>query len=127
MTVQSIKITDATTNVTSYSYGDSTGSYQSIKSEPGVSAASKLANKVSTVQSAQKQWNGLSKTAKIAIACSVLGVVVIIIIAYTAICIVQRKKGRLERQRADKEWDEQQNELAAYKSRMAKGGFAVSA
>ncbi|KAK5159560.1 hypothetical protein LTS14_002702 [Recurvomyces mirabilis] len=126
MTVQSITITDATTNVTSYTYGDTTGSYQSITSTPGISAASKLANKVSAAQSAQKQWNGLSQTAKIAIGCSVVGVLLIVVVAYTAICVVQRKKGRLERQRADREWDEQQNELLAYRSRMAKGGFAVS-
>jgi beta-lactamase regulating signal transducer with metallopeptidase domain len=126
MTVQSIKITDGSTNTSTYSYGDNTGSWQSIKVVNGESAAAKQLNKLSTVQSAKQHWNGLSNTAKIAIACSVLGVLLLVIIIYTAVCIVQRKKGRAEKAIADRAWDEQQNELMDYRKKMAKGDFAVS-
>lgn len=126
MTVQSIKITDASTNVTSYTYGDKTGTYQSIKAVVGESAAYKLLHKQSTVESVQKQWNGLSKGAKIGIACGVIGAVVILVVAFTAFCVVQRKRGKAEKVAADKEWNEHTNELMDYRNRMARGDFAVT-
>lgn len=126
MTVQSIKVTDGSTNTSSYVYGDQTGTYSSIKALGGESAAYKLLNKQTTVESATKKWNGLSSGAKIGIACGVGGLLVIIIIACTACCIVQRRQGRRERAISDKQWDESSAELMEYRQRMARGDFAVS-
>ncbi|KAK5721520.1 hypothetical protein LTR15_006109 [Elasticomyces elasticus] len=126
MTVQSIKITDASTNTSSYTYGDTTGSYQSIKANPGDSAAYKLISKKTTIESAKESWNGLSDTAKIGIGCGIGGAFALLIIVYTAVCIVQRKRGRAEKAVADKQWNEHTEELMEYRSQMAKGKFAVS-
>lgn len=126
MTVQSIKITDASTNTSSYSYGDTTGSYQSIQVVPGDSAAYKLLNKKSALGVTKAQWNGLSNTAKIGIGCGIGGAFALLIIIYTAVCIVQRKRGRAEKAIADRQWDEHTAELLEYRSQMSKGNFAVS-
>lgn len=40
--------------------------------------------------------------------------------------MVQRKKGRVEREMHDKEWAAHENELMEYRAQMVKGGFAVS-
>ncbi|KAK5105819.1 hypothetical protein LTR62_002122 [Meristemomyces frigidus] len=129
MTVQSILVTDASTNTTTYTYSDRTGAYKSITSTPGISSAAKTLTKPassSPIASATKSWNGLSRTSKIAIAASVIGVLVLIIIAYSFVCVVQRRKGRAEKRKADEAWEEQMNELSVYRAKMAKGGFAVS-
>lgn len=78
------------------------------------------------MQKAEKHWGGLSNTAKIAIAGSVGGVVLLVIIIYTFVCITQRKKGRAEREIHDKEWAAHESELAAYRQKMARGDFAIS-
>lgn len=126
MTVQSIKVTDGSTNTSSYLYGDQTGSYTSVKTVTGESAAYKALNKQSTVEQAQKKWHGLSTTAKIAIAASVVGTFVVVVIAYTIVCVTQRKRGRAEKAAADKVWDQQESELMEYRNRMKRGDFAVT-
>ena len=126
MTVQSIKVTDGSTNTSSYVYGDQTGDYASIKAVAGESAAYTVLNKQSTVQSAQQKWDGLSTGEKVGIACGVVGFFAIGLIAFTAFCIVQRRAGRRERAVADNAWDQNNAELMEYKTTMAKGGFAVS-
>ncbi|TKA78383.1 hypothetical protein B0A55_04723 [Friedmanniomyces simplex] len=126
MTIQSIKITDASTNTSSYTYGDNTGDYQSIKAVAGESAAYKLLNKKSAIESATAQWNGLSDGAKIGIGCGVGGAFAVLIIVYTAVCIVQRKRGKAEKAIADEQWNEHTSELMEYRTQMAKGHFAVS-
>lgn len=125
MKVQSVKVTDAQTNVTSYSYGDQSGSYQSIKSEPGVSKFEELMHKVSHTQSAVNHFNGLSTGAKIGIAAGVAGVLLVAIIAFTVFCIKQRRAGKREKALADQSWNEQAAELDAYRQRMARGDFAI--
>ena len=126
MTIKSIKMTDGHTNTSSYAFGDATGSWQSINAVTGDSKAYKAIHKLNTVQSAQQHWNGLSHTARIALAASILGVFVVLVIIYTFVCITQRKKGRAEKAIHDKEWEEHERELLSYRDRMAKGGFAVS-
>lgn len=83
-------------------------------------------NKLSTTQQAMKTWNGLSTTAKIGIACGVLGGFAIATIAFCIYCMLQRKKGREEKKLADKEWQAHESELMDYRRKMAKGGFSVS-
>ncbi|KAK0289068.1 hypothetical protein LTR35_000443 [Friedmanniomyces endolithicus] len=126
MTVQSIKITDASTNTSSYSYGDNTGDQKSIKAVPGNSAAYNLINKKSAIQSAAATWNSLSTGAKIGIASGVGAVLAIIVVVYTIVCIKQRRRGRAEKAIADAQWNEHTSELMEYKTLMAKGHFAVS-
>lgn len=126
MYVKSIKITDGTTNSSSYSYGDHSGLYSSIKVEQGQSEAYKLINKLTTAQKVQKQWTDLSTGAKVGIACGVLGAFLVAMIAFAFYCVSQRKKGRIEAALHEKEWEAQNAELMEYRSMMAKGNFAVS-
>ncbi|KAK4611840.1 putative extracellular glycosidase [Fulvia fulva] len=126
MNVKSIKITDGTTNSSSYSYGDHSGHWSSIQIKEGQSEAYKRINKLSTAQMAEKHWQGLSTDAKIGIAVGVLGGVLVAVIAWIFFCISQRKKGRAEAAAHDQAWEQQNAELMEYKSMMAQGNFAVS-
>ncbi|KAK5126227.1 hypothetical protein LTR85_010462 [Meristemomyces frigidus] len=126
MTVQSIKITDGSTNASTYAYGDMTGDYSSITAVSGESKAYKVLHKQSTVQSVAQKWSGLSSGAKIGIACGVGGTLLLAVVAMTACCIVQRRRGRREKAAADQQWDENHNELMEYRQRMANGDFAIS-
>jgi hypothetical protein len=126
MTVQSLKVTDSNHNVAYYSYGDKSGSWQSIKDIAGRSPAWQAMHKKTFTQNAEKQWNGLSTGAKIGIACGVGGVLLIALVAFTFYCISQRKQGKAEKALADKEWDAQHAELLEYRNRMKRGDFAIS-
>ncbi|KAF2214382.1 glycoside hydrolase family 16 protein [Cercospora zeae-maydis SCOH1-5] len=126
MKIKSLRITDGTTNATEYSYGDHSGTWESIKIVDGQSEAYKEMNKITTYEKAQKHWEGLSTGAKIGIACGVLGVVLIGAIAFAFYCIKQRKEGRSEALLQGKEWDANQADLMEYRTMMAKGNFAVS-
>ncbi|EME39843.1 glycoside hydrolase family 16 protein [Dothistroma septosporum NZE10] len=126
MNVKSIKVTDGTTNSSSYSYGDHSGLWSSIQIKDGESEAYKHINKLTTVQSAEKDWQGLSIGAKIGIAVGVIGGVLIAVLAWMFLCISQRKKGRVEAAEHEKLWEQQNAELMEYKSMMAQGNFAVS-
>lgn len=126
MTMQSIRVTDGTSNSSSYSYGDHTGLYSSIKVAEGESDAYKAIHKLTKLQSAEKHWNGLSTGAKIGIAVGVLGSFLIFSILFAVYCVKQRKAGRAEAALHEKEWEQQNAELMEYRSMMAKGNFAVS-
>lgn len=126
MSVKSIRIVDGTTNSSTYSYGDHTGSYSSIKVVNGESAAYKALNKKSHVESAAQRWDGLSTGAKIGIACGVLGALAIAFVVFLFYCMSQRKKGREEKAAQDQEWERQESELLAYRSMMAQGDFAFT-
>jgi hypothetical protein len=126
MTVQSMKIIDSHQNVSYYHYGDKSGSWESIDAIAGQSAAYKALHQESTTQKIDQQWSGLSTGAKIGIACGVLGVLLIALIAFTFYCISQRRQGKAEKAIADKEWDAQHAELMEYRNRMKNGAFAVS-
>lgn len=126
MKVQSLRITDGTQNASTYSYGDHSGTWQSIKVVDGESEAYKEMNKLSTAEKARKQWEGLSTGAKIGIACGVLGALLIGAIAFAFYCIRQRKAGRAEAAAHEKEWEQHNAELMEYRTMMAKGNFAVS-
>lgn len=126
MYVQSLRITDGTTNSSSYSYGDHSGKGSSIKVAMGESDAYKAIHRVTTAQKAAQTWANLSTGAKIGIAAAVLSVLAIGLIAFTFYCISQRKKGRAEKLANDKQWEKEENELMEYRAMMAKGHFAVS-
>lgn len=126
MTVQSMKVTDSHHNVAYYSYGDKSGSWESIEDVAGRSPAWQAMHQKSTSQKVEEQWNGLSTGAKIGIACGVGGVLLIALIAFSFYCVSQRRQGKAEKEKADREWDAQHAELMAYRNQMKKGAFAVS-
>lgn len=125
MTIQSIRMIDGHPGSAWYSYGDQSGTWESIKVEKGTSDAFKAIHEKSTVQQLQHKWNGLSTGAKIGIACGVLGAVAIAAIALTFYCIKERRAGKREKAIADQAWDAQQAELVQYRNRMKRGDFAV--
>lgn len=94
MTVQEIYAQDYTSAKT-YSWADmdSSGDWQKVKVIQGKSAAVDEAEKPHGVQ---QRYNSLSKTAKIAIAASVIGVVVLAALGILFYCIKQRRQGRRE-------------------------------
>jgi aspartate/tyrosine/aromatic aminotransferase len=145
MKIKSLKVVDGHQNTTAYSYKDETGSHDSIKVEEyvhsslnqsqqkpltnpfrGESEFYKALNQLTTTQKAEQKWTGLSDTAKIAIGASIGGTILLVAIIYTFVCITQRKKGRAECEVADKEWNAHQEEMAAYREKMARGDFAIS-
>lgn len=125
MTVQSLKVVDAQSNVSWYSYGDQSGSYESIKMVDGESNAYKALHAKSTSQKVNEEWQGLSTGAKIGIAAGVIGFFAICLIAFAFYCMKQRKAGKMEKAKADKEWDGHQAELMEYRNRMKRGDFAI--
>lgn len=125
MTVQSLKVIDAHQNVSWYSYADQSGSYESIKMEEGESNAFKAIHEKTASQKAQEQWDGLSTGAKIGVAGGIVGFFALCFIAFIFYCMRQRKAGKLEKAKADKEWDGHQAELEAYRNQMKRGDFAI--
>ena len=125
MTVQSLKVVDAQTNVSWYSYTDRTGSWESVKMTDGESNAFKALHEKTSYEKAQQQWQGLSTGAKIGIAGGVVGFFALCLIAFAFYCVKQRKAGKMEKERADKEWDGHQAELMEYRNRMKRGDFAI--
>ena len=126
MTVQSLRVVDSHTDVSYYSYGDQSGSWESIKAIPGKSNAVKVMTQKSFTQQAEKTWSGLSTGAKIGIACGVGGVLLIAFVLFIFYCMKQRRQGKAEKANADKAWDAHQAELMEYRNRMRRGDFAVS-
>lgn len=133
MTVQSLKIIDSHSNVTSYKYTDKSGSFESISATPGQSAAYLAMNQKSFAQKTQTQWNNLSTGAKIGIACGIGGAFLLAMILFVFYCMKQRRQGKMEKEKADRIWEAQQAEnaelrgrMAAYQQQMKRGNFAVS-
>jgi hypothetical protein len=73
---------------------------------------------VSTAQTAAQRWRALSSTAKIAIACSIAGVILLAILIMVFCCIKQRRAGKKERALADAEFEKGTVELLAFRAEM---------
>ncbi|KAF2859572.1 glycoside hydrolase family 16 protein, partial [Piedraia hortae CBS 480.64] len=112
MLISSLKITDLAVNASHFTYTTQTGTWDSIKTVPGLSAAAKAVHRESL---GKKLWTGLSSGAKVGIACGVIGFVTLCIVGFVVFFIMQRRSGRLEALRMKEEWDEQQSELLEYK------------
>ncbi|KAL8649965.1 MAG: hypothetical protein Q9210_004094 [Variospora velana] len=124
MSVKSVRVTDFSRG-SEYSYGDMTGSWESIKIKPGNSTIAEELNAPPPMTASQR-WNKLSPGAKIGVG-SAVGVACVALVALAAFyCVRQRKAGRKERASADQQFEKETTELMAYRQRMAKGGFAVS-
>lgn len=126
MVIQSVSITDGSTNTTSYSYGDKSGSADSIVSTGGRSKAAKAVQNPSAFGSAGSAIASLSQTAKIAIGASVAGVVALLAIVFCFCCLRARKAGKRERMFEEAKWERENAEMAAYKNQMASGKFATA-
>lgn len=123
MFVKSVKVTDHTTNATSYSYGDHTGSFQSIKIEKtGPSAVTKHINKP-PAPSAAERWQRLSPVAKIVVIVAPLAILAVLTVIGCFCCVKQRRLGRRERAMEDAAWDKQHAEMMAYRRQMQAGAF----
>ncbi|KAL8827227.1 MAG: hypothetical protein Q9170_007099 [Blastenia crenularia] len=124
MYVRSTRVTDFSTG-SEYSYGDQTGSWESIKIKAGNSTVEKELNAPPPMTAAQR-WNKLSPGAKIGVG-SAVGVSAVALVLLAAFyCVRQRKAGRKEKAMADADWEREAREMTAYRQQMAKGGFAVS-
>ncbi|KAL8678606.1 MAG: hypothetical protein Q9186_005069 [Xanthomendoza sp. 1 TL-2023] len=124
MSIKSARVKDYSMGK-EYVYGDTTGSWESIKIIPGNSTIEKQLNAPPPLTASQR-WNKLSSGARIGIG-SAIGVTAIVLIVLAGIyCVRQRKAGRKERAMADLAFEHERRELNAYQMRMANGGFAVS-
>ncbi|KAL8933698.1 MAG: hypothetical protein Q9216_006246 [Gyalolechia sp. 2 TL-2023] len=124
MYVQSARVTDFSSG-SEYSYGDMTGSWESIRIKPGNSTVEKGLNAPPPMTASQR-WNKLSPGAKIGVGAAVGVSAVVLIVLAAVYCVRARKAGRKEKALADAAFESEAREMTVYRQRMAKGGFAVS-
>lgn len=111
MTVASLYVEDFSTGK-SYTYGDKTGSWESIQITPGNST---IYEELYSPHGLAGHFNALSKAAKLGIAIAAISVAAILLGLLMFCCFKQRRAGRRERAIADAEWERNQNELQQYK------------
>lgn len=117
MTVQSLRITDATTGGTQYQYSDNSGSMASIK-VLNETAPIKLDGE--NGESMTKRWAGLSTTAKIAVGATVGGVALILVAIFIFCCVKQRRQGKHEKLLEDAKFEKDRAELMAFRAEMSR-------
>jgi len=111
MTVAGLYVEDFSTGK-SYTFGDKTGSWESIQIEAGNST---IAERLHSPHGISGHYLALSKTAKLGIAIAAISVTAILLALLVFCCIKQRRAGRRERAIADAEWERNMNELQQYK------------
>jgi len=116
MYVKSLRISDASQG-TQYEYTDNSGSWQSIKAL-NVTEAIKLDG--DNGETVAKRWQGLSHTAKIAVAASVCGTALIGAIVFAFCCMKQRRAGKHERLLEDAKFEKERTELLAFRAEMGR-------
>lgn len=116
MTVRSVRISDRGQG-TQYVYGDNSGSFGSIKS---LNTTAPINLDGTGGASVVKHWNGLSSTAKIAIAASVGGALLIALIVFIFCCIKQRRAGKHEKLLEDAKFEKDRAELMAFRAEMGR-------
>ncbi|KAJ5153070.1 extracellular glycosidase [Penicillium canariense] len=94
MSVQRVRVQDFHTGK-EYTYGDQTGSFESIQVTSGNSTALEELNKAPAKSLAEK-WDDLGNTAHIGIYSGAAAAGVLAIVALGLCCMRQRRKGRLE-------------------------------
>ncbi|OAA79038.1 Concanavalin A-like lectin/glucanase, subgroup [Akanthomyces lecanii RCEF 1005] len=114
MFVKSIKIEDYTKDAKEYSYGDKTGSYQSIKVKEGNSTAYETINKPPS-KSAADGWKNLSPGAKIGIYSGAGAVAALAIGTLLYYYCRQRRLGAAEAKLADEKAEAERLELAQFR------------
>ncbi|MCJ1473820.1 hypothetical protein MMC13_002471 [Lambiella insularis] len=118
MVVSSIRVQDAH-NGSTYTYGDKTGSYKSIKVAAGNSTIAETVNAPPPMNPIQK-FQSLSKGAQIAIIASASSVAFILLCLFVFCCFKQRRAGRREREIADAQWEKGTAELMAFRAEMGR-------
>lgn len=113
MYVKSARVTDYSTGK-EYSYGDHTGSWQSIKIAAGNSTAVETIN-AKPAESLADKWNNLSPIAHIAVYSSAGAVGAIIVAVGLYYCIKQRKRGREENRLYEQRLQAERLELEQFK------------
>ncbi|KAF2151876.1 glycoside hydrolase family 16 protein [Myriangium duriaei CBS 260.36] len=112
--VSAVEVEDFTKGST-YTYGDKTGSWESIKVATGNST---IANTLAKPHGVKMRWSNLPQGARIGIIGGAIGVGAICLILFTFCCIKNRRAGRKERAIADAEWERNLTELQRYKQMM---------
>ncbi|CAK7228534.1 hypothetical protein SBRCBS47491_006937 [Sporothrix bragantina] len=113
MYVKSARVTDYSTGK-EYSYGDHTGSWESIKITAGNSTAVDTIN-AKPAETLADKWNNLSPVAHIAVYASAGGVGAIIAAVGLYYCIKQRKRGREENRLYEQRLASERLELEQFK------------
>ncbi|KAH8886383.1 concanavalin A-like lectin/glucanase [Thozetella sp. PMI_491] len=112
MYVKNCHITDYSTG-SEYTYGDKTGSWESIQIKSGNSTTKEAINAVPDPTLADK-WNALPSGAKTAVYAAAGGVGALIVGAAAFYCIRQRRRGAAEAKLAEQKADEERRELEAF-------------
>jgi hypothetical protein len=113
MYVKSVRIEDATKDVKEYSYGDRTGSWQSIKAVSGNSTARESIFKPPKESVAEK-WEKLPETSKTAVFASAGGVGALIVGALAFYCFKQRRRGAREAKLVEEAAEKERQETARF-------------
>lgn len=119
MVVKSISATDGTLNSTSYAYGDTSGSFESIKITHGISHAAKKINAPPPLSAAER-WAKIPRGGQIAIICVALGLGAAAILLFVFFCVRQRRAGKREKMQDDLLFEKEQEELAEFKRGLAR-------
>ncbi|CAK7273425.1 hypothetical protein SEPCBS57363_005646 [Sporothrix epigloea] len=112
MYVKSARVTDYSTGK-EYSYGDHTGSWESIKVTAGNSTAIQKINEKPAETLSQK-WNNLTPVTHIAVYASAGGVGAIIVAVALYYCIKQRRRGREENRLYEQRLAQERHELEQF-------------
>ncbi|OAA60258.1 glycoside hydrolase family 16 protein [Niveomyces insectorum RCEF 264] len=113
MYVRSIQVTDYNTGK-EYSYGDMSGSWESIKIASGNSTALKTLN-AKPAESLSEKWDHLSPVAHTAVYASAAGVGAILLACLLYYCIKQRRRGAREARAYEEQLARERLELEQYK------------
>ncbi|KAF4553068.1 putative glycosyl hydrolases family 16 protein 2 [Elsinoe fawcettii] len=112
--VKSVEVHDFTQGKL-YTYGDKSGSWQSIQVTAGNSTAQEV---ISSPRGIDGRFNALPQGVKIGIIVASISVAAILALLITFCCIKNRRAGRKEKALADAEWERNVNELQQYKRMM---------
>jgi beta-glucanase (GH16 family) len=123
MYVKSIFVQDYSTGA-EYVYTDRSGSFQSIKSTNGTSAAVK---QMSRPHGVKGHWRALPAGVRAAIVIASIAGLALLVLSCLGFCFWQGRKGRKEKAVADAQWEKEQAEFNQYRMQMMKGGFSASA
>jgi len=121
MVVQSLYVEDFTSG-SKYEYGDTSGSWQSIKVTEGESSTMK---EIWSPKGVSGHWNVLPKAAQIAIVACSIGVAAVLAALMAFCCVRQRKAGRKEKAVADAMYEKDARELMEFRQGNAKKQFRV--
>lgn len=118
MYVKNVRVSDYSTG-SKYTYGDQTGSFQSIKITPGNSTIAEILSKPPP-KSLKQRWAGLPSGAKIAVGASIGAFLAIILVAWAFCCIKQRRAGKREGALVEAAYEKDTAELMRYRGEMAR-------